>query len=168
MPSEYGEGVTREEWSKAVALALLAVAKQQRRDMAIIHFGSNDELRTDIFPKGRATPRHLVEVAEHFFNGGTEYEGWMGASLDLIKGSQFDKADVILLSDGEAHVDDAMALAWEQAKRSKRFRTYAVLIASRYGDGEYGGGVLDRIAEAVIPIAGLAGERRSLERILSV
>lgn len=173
MASEHGAAVTRAMWSKAVALALLSIAKQQKRDFALIHFGSGDELRTDIFPKGQATPTELIDSAEHFFNGGTEYHGWMGTALNLVDKSRFDKADIVLISDGEAHVSDEMELAWEQAQHTRRFRVFGVLIADPrpgYDDGDegYGAPTLRRICDAVIPIRGLGSERQALHSVLSI
>lgn len=165
MASDHGVAITRELWSKAVALALLAVARQQRRDFALIHFGSNEELRVDIYAKGQAKPEDLIDSAEHFFGGGTEYTGWMGQALNLIDKSRFDKADVVVISDGEAHVGDEMELAWAGAQATRHFRCFGVLIAGEYG---HGGEVLERICDAVIPIKGLASEREALQTILSV
>lgn len=169
MASEHGASVTRELWSKAVALALLAVARQQKRDFAFIHFADASELRVDVYRKGNAEPAKLIDTAEHFFGGGTDYEGWMGAALDLIDRSRFDKADVVLISDGEANVSDDMALAWARAQHTRHFRTFGVLISSHYGKHEgYGGGVLEQICDAVIPISSLGNEREALQTILSV
>ena len=169
MASDHGASVTRELWSKAVALALLAVARQQRRDFALIHF-SGGPCRVDVFPKGQATPNQLIDSAEHFYNGGTEYEGWMAEALKLIDKSRFDKADVVLISDGEAHVGDDTELAWESAQRRRHFRTYGIMIGHQgsAGYGEYGLDTLRKICDAVIPIQALGNERAALNAILSV
>src|SRR5262249_24542325 len=49
-------GLTGEIWSKAVMLALLSIARSQKRVLAVIHFSGPDDLRLDLFPKGEATP----------------------------------------------------------------------------------------------------------------
>jgi uncharacterized protein with von Willebrand factor type A (vWA) domain len=55
MTTDYG-GMTGEVWSKAVMLALLSIARLQKRDLAVIHFSGPNDLRVDLFPKGQATP----------------------------------------------------------------------------------------------------------------
>ena len=54
MATNYG-GLTGEVWSKAVTLALLSIARLQKRDLAVIHFSGPDDLRLDLFPKVEAT-----------------------------------------------------------------------------------------------------------------
>lgn len=164
--SEHGEGATKELWAKAVAIALLAVAKQQRRDFAMIHFAAGEQVRTDLYPKGRASAEQLIESADHFYNGGTAYEPWMSEALRLIDRDRFDKADVVLLSDGLASVSDELEAAWAASARTRMFRTFAVLISAHYDGG--GGDVLERISDVVIPIKGIGDERAALRHVLSV
>lgn len=164
--TEHGEGMTKELWSKAVAIALLAVARQQRRDFAWIHFASGTQVHTELFVKGAATPDQLIASADHFFNGGTEYEPWMAEALHLIDRSRFDRADVVLLSDGQAAVGDDLALAWARAQQTRHFRTFSVLISAHYEAG--GGDVLESISDVVIPIKGIGDERAALRQVLSV
>ena len=68
--------------------------------LAEIHFSGPNDLRVDLFPKGQATPAEVIACASFFFNGGTVFEPWMGKALELVDGSQFEKADVICVSDG--------------------------------------------------------------------
>jgi hypothetical protein len=49
-------GLSGEVWSKAVVLALLSIARLQKRDLAVIHFSGPNDLRLDLFPKGEAAP----------------------------------------------------------------------------------------------------------------
>jgi uncharacterized protein with von Willebrand factor type A (vWA) domain len=51
MTTDYG-GMTSEVWSKAVMLALLSIARLQKRDLAVIYFSGPDDLRIDLFQKG--------------------------------------------------------------------------------------------------------------------
>ncbi len=81
MTTDYG-GMTGEVWSKAVTLALLSIARLQKRDLAVIHFSGPDDLRLDLFPKGEATPAEVIACASFFFNGGTVFEPWMEKAVD--------------------------------------------------------------------------------------
>ncbi|NJK32448.1 MAG: hypothetical protein HC927_08565 [Deltaproteobacteria bacterium] len=53
--SEGMGGVSKEVWSKAVMLALLAVARLQQRDFAVIHFSGSGQLSSYHFPQAKAT-----------------------------------------------------------------------------------------------------------------
>ena len=127
---------------------------------------SASETAYSLFVRGAATPDQLIASADHFFNGGTEYEPWMAEALHLIDRSRFDRADVVLLSDGLASVGDDLALAWARAQQTRHFRTFSVLISAHYDGG--GGSVLESISDVVIPIKGIGDERTALRQVLSV
>lgn len=154
---------TRDLWAKAVALALLSVARKQRRDFAWLHFGSHSEYKHDAFKCGQATPSQAIAAADHFFNGGTSYARWMEASMEMVSSSKHDRADVVLLSDGEADVT-ALETRWAALRKSRQMRCYAVLI----GDELSAGRTLAKIADKVFTVADLAGEGDVLRSVFSV
>ncbi len=167
MRTNYG-GLSGEVWSKAVMLALLSIARLQKRDLAVIHFsgvnastGAND-LRLDLFQKGDASPAEVITCAEFFFNGGTVFEPWMAKALELVDGSQFQKADVICVSDGIADVSEQMRGEWTKRRTERGMRAYSVLIGS--DDGE---DLLSEISDAVFHLDDLRGDLPALEVIFS-
>ena len=129
MSEQLGARVTKEAWSKAVALALLAIARKQRRDVAILHFSGTGQLNGYHFRQGQATPSELMATTEWFYGGGTVYGEWMDETLRLVDASQFDRADVVCLSDGEASVSPATGNRVEPA--SARTRDALLQRASR-------------------------------------
>ncbi|MCC6630074.1 MAG: hypothetical protein IT340_22065 [Chloroflexi bacterium] len=154
----------REVWSKAVALALLAIAGRQRRDMAVIHFGGDArELKLFRFPKGQASPSETLACCGHWYGGGTAYEPWMAAALRLIDEATFDRADVIFVSDGEVAIDPAARAAWQQRRQARGMRVFAILIG-----GEAGAGVLASIADALLCLDSLAADGEVLQTIFSI
>src|SRR5947209_5654121 len=57
-----GAKLSKEVWAKAVMLALLAIARKQKRDAVVYHFSSVDgrgkkQLKSFLFPKGEGTPQ---------------------------------------------------------------------------------------------------------------
>src|SRR5262249_42925955 len=50
--SEPVGGIVKEAWSKSVMLGLLAIARRQIRDLAVIHFSGPNQWRTSVFPEG--------------------------------------------------------------------------------------------------------------------
>jgi uncharacterized protein with von Willebrand factor type A (vWA) domain len=126
----------KEVWSKAVALALLAIAGRQRRDLAVLHFGgSPEELRTFRFARGQASPADTLACIGHFYGGGTEFRAWMQAALRLVDEAAFDRADVLCLSDGLVAIDPATRAAWQERRRARGMRCFGVLIGAREGAG---------------------------------
>lgn len=118
----------REAWAKAVALALLHVAARERRDYALIHFGSREELRVFRFDRGHATAEQVVEALGFAFHGGTDFEAPLGKAVDLVLSSRFNRADVVFLTDGECQLSSP-ALAEVLATKAKRqVRIFSVLI----------------------------------------
>ena len=66
MGAMLGTNATREAWSKAVMLALLAIARKQKRDFAVLHFSSPGQMKAFEFPKGESKPSELIAATEFF------------------------------------------------------------------------------------------------------
>src|SRR5215468_2260218 len=161
MTTDYGR-ITGEVWSKAVMLALLSIARLQKRDLAVIHFSGPDDLRLDLFPKGEATPAKVIACAGFFFNGGTVFEPWMEKALELVDGSRFEKADVICVSDGISDVSPEAQAEWARRRAERGMRAYGILIGSNQGEA-----LLDEIGDAVFHLDDLRGDLPALEVIFS-
>src|SRR5262245_3935028 len=161
MTTDYG-GMTGEVWSKAVMLALLSIARLQKRDLAVLHFSGPDDLRLDQFPKGEATLAEVIACASFFFNGGTVFEPWMEKALELVDGSKFEKADVICISDGISDVSIDAQAEWVRRRAERGMRAYSVLIGASQGEA-----LLDEISDAVFRLDDLRGDLPALEVIFS-
>lgn len=162
MTMDYG-GLTGEVWSKGVMLALLSIARLQKRDLAVIHFSGPDNLKLNLFPKGEATPAEVIACADFFFNGGTVFEPWMEKALELVDESQFEKADVICISDGITSISTEAQAAWMKRRADRNVRAYGILIGA--GEGE---AVLDGITDAVFRLDDLRDDLPALETIFSI
>lgn len=163
---EYSLGnttTTKEVWAKAVTLALLAIARKEKRDFAIIDFAHGKQVKIFNFTKGEATPKQLIEAAEFFFCGGTQYEEWMKQSLELVESSAFDRADVICVSDGEVYIPKELEEDWNRRRKARGMRCYSILL----GD-EQGGHELSRISDAIANIDDLKEDNAALDLMFSV
>jgi len=161
MATNYG-GLTGEVWSKAVTLALLSIARLQKRDLAVIHFSGPDDLRLDLFPKGEATPAEVIACASFFFNGGTVFEPWMKKALELVDKSRFEKADVICVSDGISDVSPEAEAEWTKRRAERGMRAYGVLIGSNQGEA-----LLGEISDVIFRLDNLRSDLPALEVIFS-
>lgn len=157
-------GTTKEVWSKGVTLALLAIARLQKRDLVVIHFaGSEREIAVHRFPKGQGSHAEVIACCEHFFNGGTVFEPWMGKALEFIDESAFNRADVICISDGLTFIADSVVAEWNQRRKERGMRAYGVLIGT-----DDGAGVLASVTDAVMALHDLQDEGEILQTIFAV
>jgi uncharacterized protein with von Willebrand factor type A (vWA) domain len=100
----------------------------------IIQF--SDGVKSWEFKRGIADSlEYLTDSLTFFFDGGTRFEQWMGKAISLIETSAYNRADVIIISDGEAYVGDKMLGTWNQLKEERGLHCYGVLIGSSSGHG---------------------------------
>ena len=162
-PAVPEEHITKEVWAKGIALALMAIARLQKRDIAIIHFASRNQIKTQFFIKGQASAEEALQIAEFFYNGGTAFEPWMEKTLELIDKSRFDKADVICVTDGLASISATVKANWLQTKAARAMRAFGILIGT-----DEGASVLASITDAMLPLDMLKNDDPILQTIFSV
>ncbi len=119
-------------WAAAVCLAFAQIAVEQNRAFAIVHFGST-VLRTDVF-EGRAdmTPERITE-AVNFFEacGGTEFEPCLDHAVEIIRDQgSFQKADIVMVTDGQARISTKWMGRWNGAREELDFSCYSILVGS--------------------------------------
>jgi uncharacterized protein with von Willebrand factor type A (vWA) domain len=153
----------KEVWSKAVMLALLSVARMQKRDMVVLHFASQNQLRIDRFEKGIANPTETIDCADHFFSGGTAFEPFMEEVLEAVEDSKYNKADAIIVTDGLTNISDEMQRKWKAIRAAREMRAYGVLIGT-----DEGAGLLASITDAILTLDNLKDDQSVLETIFAV
>lgn len=131
-------------WAKGVMLAIMQFARREKRDVAVMQFGSHyydekdgerkPQLKIWHFPKGIASDQaYLLDAMTFFWNGGTEFDPWMAASLKLVEDHRYGKADVICISDGMTRISPAVLAEWHRLREIKEMRAYGILIGTSYG-----------------------------------
>lgn len=119
-------------WAAAVCLAFMDVAKKQGRAFAVVHFGSS-VLRTDVFENRAAMTPEAITEAVNFFAacGGTEFEPCLSHAVGIIREQgAFKKADIVMVTDGQAHVSESWLRAWNESRNELDFSCYSVLVGS--------------------------------------
>ena len=96
-------------WGKALALAVQDICAHDGRKFALIHFSGKDEVRTDRFLPGKFTAEELLAAAEHFFDGGTDFETPLKEALRLMDEEAFENADILFITDGYCDISDSLA-----------------------------------------------------------
>jgi uncharacterized protein with von Willebrand factor type A (vWA) domain len=122
----------KEIWSKAVTLTLLEIARRQRRLFRSICFSSEETpLQVlDMNPRDRyeIETKTVMELAEYFPGGGTDFQRPLDAALDCLKQSRFKKGDIVFITDGECQVSAEWAEEFRRHKEKLGFSLFSILI----------------------------------------
>jgi uncharacterized protein with von Willebrand factor type A (vWA) domain len=157
-------GIAKDVWAKAVMLALMAIARLQERDMVIFLFsGSAHELTRFDFHKGRAPHQTVIKAVETFVGGGTVFEPWMEAALTAVDEAQFNRADVIVATDGLTNIGVTVCAEWQRHRAERDMRAYGILLGTREGMH-----VLASITDAVLTIDNLQDDMPVLQTIFAI
>lgn len=103
----------REEWAKACALAMMEVARIQKRGFAVLYY------HTEVYSEFRFDPENadldaLLDCLGTFSSGGTNIVNALHRAADVVSDGEWRPgrdADVVLVSDGDDHSDVASAAA---------------------------------------------------------
>ena len=121
----------REIWSKGMALGLAEIAEKERRAFSYALFASNRaELITDDFQIGQRSPDKLIKLASEFIGGGTDFEQPLQWAIRKLQESKFNKADIVMVTDGECAVSNEFLKELQKVQEDKQFRIYSILIGS--------------------------------------
>lgn len=122
----------KEIWSKAVTLTLLEIARRQRRLFRSICFSSKDTpLQVlDMNPKERyrVEMEKVMDLADFFPGGGTDFEKPLDAALDCLKKSRYKAGDIVFITDGECQVSGDWAESFCKEKERLGFSLFSILI----------------------------------------
>jgi uncharacterized protein with von Willebrand factor type A (vWA) domain len=123
-------------YARATALAVVGIANREKRSAAVIEFGSPNQTRTFIWPKGQPLdPVECADFAEHAFNGGTSTLSGMREAAEIIRGeAPFYSADLVICTDGEDWItDEDLAIRDELKAMGVRIHGMSIGIApTRY------------------------------------
>lgn len=114
--------------SKGFTLALMGIAKKQKRDFALVTFANYATVRQ--YPKGKISASQMVTLCEQFLNGGTNFKDPLCDSLELIKGSRFKNADIVFVTDGEDTLSKSFIDNFNKEKEKIGFSVVSLLIGN--------------------------------------
>ena len=148
----------KEIWSKAVTLTLLDIARKQRRLFRSICFSSADTpLQVlDLNPRDRyeVETKTIMDLAEYFPGGGTDFQTPLNAALECLSQSRFKKGDIIFITDGECQVDPQWAENFREQKEKLGFSLFSILIDT----GPASLGTLKEFSDRISTIKQLTGD----------
>lgn len=142
-----------EIWSKALTVGILEVAQMQKRDFAcIIYSGSADD--PIVIRKDEVAPQKIIDCAERFHGGGTNFEAPLNKALKLIEDSTFKDADIVFITDGDCYVSDTFCRKFNQVKQEKDFKTMGVLV--NMGRGHVSDSSLKEFSDSITLVSDIA------------
>jgi uncharacterized protein with von Willebrand factor type A (vWA) domain len=144
----------REIWSKAVGIALLNIANKQNRDFYAILFSSrHDQMREWYFPRGKGEVEDVLDFAEYFIGGGTDFEMPITRAVEVLErqfsAEKAQKGDLMLITDGECTVSTEWRDRFLNSKADLAFRMYSCLIG-------FSSSTLDVLSDQMYHITDLA------------
>jgi uncharacterized protein with von Willebrand factor type A (vWA) domain len=151
----------KEIWSKAIALALCAVAVETKRAFEIIHFDTTVQ-RVDIFDTAQVDSEKLTESCTFFSNGGTNFEPALDKAMEDIKSSTtFSKADIIMITDGECNIADKFVERFNAEKKAIGCSLYTIVLRHTIEE-------LGKVSDKYLEIQDLREDADAKETVFSI
>jgi uncharacterized protein with von Willebrand factor type A (vWA) domain len=122
----------KELWGKAVTLTLMDLARRQRRLFRAVLFSSGEtSLKVlDMNNQRRYEPElsKVLELAEYFPGGGTEFERPIDAAVELLGNKKLRRGDIVIITDGECQVSPQWLANLLERKHELQFKIFGVLV----------------------------------------
>jgi hypothetical protein len=118
------------DFAKATALALADLALADKRACRLVRFSHRINGVLDIRPGNDGTRELLTFLAANV-DGGTNFELPLRSARDAIENEPvYERADVVLITDGEAQLSEEFRGEWQRRARKEGLTTYAVHIGA--------------------------------------
>ncbi|ALX47767.1 vWA domain-containing protein [Lentibacillus amyloliquefaciens] len=114
--------------AKGFTLALMSIAKREKRDFVFIPFSGS--AYKYVYKKGKINGEDMAALCQYFIGGGTNFESALRKGIEVIQYSSFKKADIIFVTDGEAHVSDDFLDFFQQQKQENGFHVLSLLLGT--------------------------------------
>ena len=151
------------EESKAFCLALLQIAKKQKRDFAIIPFATTTG-EILVFEKGCATVEEITKFSDSFLGGGTNYEKALTEALDILAQSKFKRADLLFVTDGTSFLSRSFIELFNEAKKKRKFSCTSIVLTNLYNAVDIS--VVGKFSDSVIEAKDLFSADKAFNAIL--
>ncbi|MCZ2259755.1 VWA domain-containing protein [Sporosarcina sp. G11-34] len=114
--------------SKGFTLALMSIARKQKRDFCLILFST----RTQIFKyeRGKIKSSDMINLAQSFLGGGTDFALPLERAMNVINESRFKQADLVFITDGEDKVKESFLESFNKKKKEKNCNVLSLTIGS--------------------------------------
>jgi uncharacterized protein with von Willebrand factor type A (vWA) domain len=121
--------------SKGFALALLSIAKKQKRDFCLVLFSTRTDVK--VFEKGKIKTEDLIDLAQKFLSGGTDFSLPLTEAVSIIEESKFKKSDLIFITDGEDSLKESFIKSFIRKKKNLEFNVLSLVLGNNAGIVEH-------------------------------
>lgn len=145
----------QEIWEKALAIGLYQAADYQKRHFIFIQYGGpSDPLALVEIRQGEASYKKLLQVAQYFLGGGTDFEKPLKKAREYIEKGL--KADIVFITDGQCAVSSDFLMSFNQARKEVPFNVYSVLLTK--GGGSVSTAAVEKFSHQVFAVEELTCE----------
>lgn len=149
---------TPEIIAKALVLAVMRRVLPKGRRVRLMLFGGPGDFQDRDIGRGPGAMRHFLDFLAMRFDAGTDFDGPLERALDLLAEERYERADVLLVTDGYARASHAVVRRVHALRRELGFEVVSVVIGGdRRGVADFS----DRVW--TVPAADGALENLNLE-----
>ena len=114
-------------YAMAVTMVLGEICRINKSNFAVVHFSS--DIKVDCFYKKDALDRKkLLDCAETFLGGGTNFENPLSCAMVLAESKGFEKPDIVFITDGVCSVSDEIKQAFSGFKKKTGTKLTGILL----------------------------------------
>lgn len=125
--------------AKAISFELMRLAAAEQRKCYLFTFSGPRDLAGRELTLDQHGLERIIELLSMSFHGGTDISSPMRDAVGKLSQAGWERADVILVSDGEFSVPEDILQLVTAAKRNKALRVHGLIIAQRgYGEQAMG------------------------------
>lgn len=119
--------------AKALLLAVANMLREEGRKLHVLLFGAKGELAEYALDDAAGIPG-LLQFMHQGFGGGTDFETPLARALSIIEQERdYRRADILMISDGEAIVSPEFAARFVRRKEALECSVYSVRVAGGGG-----------------------------------
>lgn len=143
----------KQQWTKALVLALAYFARLQKRSFGWVLFDAYVH-QSKTYPQGAISAKDMIEIAESRAGGGTDFEQPLRKAVEMIQKEGLRKADILLVTDGMCAISDAFLKELKSVKKALEVQIFTVLV----NVGETTDATVKEFSDRIIPISDLTAE----------
>ncbi|WP_411347033.1 vWA domain-containing protein [Paenibacillus sp. WLX2291] len=123
-----GSMSTLDAAAKGFTLALMSIARKQKRDFALIPFSDTAE-QTFFYMRGNIKVEDMVRLATSFVGGGTKFKPPLLRAADVLNNHPFKQADIVFVTDGSSDdIDSTFMNDWNHLRQKKHVSVLSLLL----------------------------------------
>lgn len=122
--STYGNN---QAWGMAVAMILLQICRDNKRNFALIHFAS--ETKIDLFLKeDKDIGERMLNTSETFLGGGTNFEKPLKEAIGIIEKGNLKHCDIVFITDGICDISEEFKNKFNELQSRRKCSVTGILL----------------------------------------